>query len=223
MPRSSAASSTSFSSTGMPALANTIAMPPPMVPEPTTATRFTGSTRSFLGNVGNLRHLALAEENMDERLRLIGEKAFGEKFRFGLATFFERTVRSPASTASIAASGAFSPRCFLRAASRAAAKIAAFSAAVPSFSLARAFSARACRRFRAQRDSARRAGLPRSNDRSARARQPHARRPACLRRTSRLLWRRPTRRGRRCVPAAPGIIPSFTSGWPTCAVGDATR
>jgi len=33
----------------------------------------------------------------------------------------------------------------------------------------------------------------------------------------------PARRGNRCVPAAPGIMPSFTSGWPTCADATATR
>ena len=65
-------------------------MPPPIVPEPTTAARFTGDYRSFLGNVGNLSHLALSKENMDERFRLIGEKAFGEKFLLSLAAFFER-------------------------------------------------------------------------------------------------------------------------------------
>ena len=30
----------------------------------------------------------------------------------------------------------------------------------------------------------------------------------------------PARRGRRCVPAAPGMMPSFTSGCPTCADGN---
>ena len=33
----------------------------------------------------------------------------------------------------------------------------------------------------------------------------------------------PARRGRRWVPPAPGRIPSFTSGNPTCAVASATR
>src|SRR5208283_4765456 len=45
---------------------------------------------SFPGNIGNLRHLALAKENMDERFRLIGEKTFGEKFCLRLAAFLER-------------------------------------------------------------------------------------------------------------------------------------
>ena len=33
----------------------------------------------------------------------------------------------------------------------------------------------------------------------------------------------PTRRGKRWVPPAPGKIPSFTSGNPTCAAASATR
>jgi hypothetical protein len=49
-----------------------------------------GQHRSFLGNVGNLRHLAFAKENVDERFRLIGEKALGEKLSLDLAAFLER-------------------------------------------------------------------------------------------------------------------------------------
>ena len=52
IPRSSAAWSVSFSSTGMPALAKTIAIPPPMVPAPTTATEFTGMTGVSFGISG---------------------------------------------------------------------------------------------------------------------------------------------------------------------------
>ena len=33
----------------------------------------------------------------------------------------------------------------------------------------------------------------------------------------------PARRGNRCVPPAPGMIPSITSGWPTFASLVATR
>jgi hypothetical protein len=33
----------------------------------------------------------------------------------------------------------------------------------------------------------------------------------------------PTKRGKRCVPPAPGKIPSFTSGNPSCAVAVARR
>ena len=33
----------------------------------------------------------------------------------------------------------------------------------------------------------------------------------------------PASRGNRWVPPAPGMMPSFTSGWPTCADGTARR
>jgi hypothetical protein len=33
----------------------------------------------------------------------------------------------------------------------------------------------------------------------------------------------PASRGSRCVPPAPGMMPSSTSGWPTLALATATR
>jgi len=112
MPRSSAASSRSLSSTGMPALANTMAMPPPMVPETNHCDSVHRPSAEFVRNVRNLPHLALAKEYMDERLRLIGEKTVGESFCSAWQPA-SNDKRVAASTASIAASGAFMPRCFL--------------------------------------------------------------------------------------------------------------
>ena len=38
-----------------------------------------------------------------------------------------------------------------------------------------------------------------------------------------IAFSRPTSRGSRCVPSAPGMMPRFTSGCPICASGTATR
>ena len=184
MPRSSAASSTSFSSTGIPALANTIAIPPPIVPEPTTATRFTGQHRSFLGNVGNLRHLALAKENMDERLRLIGEKAFGEELRLRLTAFIERQSR-PRLYRIDRRQGSLEPALLLaRRVARRGKDRARSPQPFPASPFAPAFWERACRQLRARKPPPQPAGLLRSTGRSIQARPPHARKPACPLHTS---------------------------------------
>src|SRR5271168_4548184 len=125
--------------------------------------------------------------------------------------------------ASMAACGAFRPRCFFAAVSRAAAKTAAFSAGLPSLSL---------------RSRVLGAGLAATS--LAKAMAPARRSPSIILSTMPDLkassaftglpvvhistaLATPARRGRRCVPAAPGMMPSFTSGWPTCALATATR
>ena len=45
--------------------------------------------RRFLGNVGNLRDLTLAEEYVNERFGLVGKKAFGEEPGLCLAAFLK--------------------------------------------------------------------------------------------------------------------------------------
>src|SRR5437899_8127164 len=82
-PRSRAGWSTSLSSTGKPALAKTMAMPPPIVPAPTMATLFTGMSGVSLGTrseehtseLQSLRHLVcrLLLEKKDNLLRTYRE------------------------------------------------------------------------------------------------------------------------------------------------------
>ena len=75
----------------MPALAKTMAMPPPMVPAPITAAVFTGMAWCLWERQG-FCDFALAEENMDQGFGLIGEEAVDEKFLLELAAFFERQL-----------------------------------------------------------------------------------------------------------------------------------
>ena len=49
--------------------------------------------RSIFRNVRNLPHFALAEEDVNQRLRLIGEQTFDEKFFLLLAALVERQFR----------------------------------------------------------------------------------------------------------------------------------
>ena len=74
----------------MPAFANTMAMPPPIVPAPTTAALFTGNDRCVLRHIGNLGDFALAEENVNESLGLIRLQAFEEQLLLSLAALIER-------------------------------------------------------------------------------------------------------------------------------------
>ncbi len=67
-----------------------MAMPPPMVPAPTTAAELIGMGRCFFWNIRNLGHFTLAEEHMDESLRLIGVETIDEQLGFDLAAFLER-------------------------------------------------------------------------------------------------------------------------------------
>ena len=122
-----------------------MAMPPPMVPAPTTAASLDRDRRRVLGDVGNLGHLALAEEDVDQRLRLIGEQALLEQFGFARQAFVERQP-----------GGGFHRidgrlrshqlRCVLRAASRGRCETAG-SQLVPSFRADRALRRGRCPTF----------------------------------------------------------------------------
>ena len=63
----------------MPALAKTMAMPPPMVPAPTTAARLTGIVGVSLRHARNFRDFAFGKENVNEGFGLVGEEALGEE------------------------------------------------------------------------------------------------------------------------------------------------
>ncbi len=56
------------------------------------ATLFTGICGGVFRDARNLGHLALAEEDMDERLGLIGEQALLEQLAFALQTLVEREL-----------------------------------------------------------------------------------------------------------------------------------
>ncbi len=60
-------------------MAYAIAMPPPIVPAPTTAARVMSCAGVSLGMSGNLRDLAFGEEEIAERARLVREDAVGEE------------------------------------------------------------------------------------------------------------------------------------------------
>ena len=206
----------------MPALANTIAMPPPIVPAPTTAADFTGITGVSLGMSGilltsrSLKNTWISDLDCSENRQ--SRKSFCSTWQPSSNESFVA-----ASIASIAATGASKPRCFLAAASRAEEKIRAFSAATPSFSLrSRVFGAGLSATSRAN------AIAPaRRSPSTIRSTMPHFTASSAfigfpLTHIS-TAFATPASRGRRCVPPAPGISPSFTSGWPTCALATATR
>ena len=195
-------------------------MPPPIVPAPTTAARLMSLRRRVLRDVGHLRRLALGEEQVAQRLRLGRDDAFGEQLALAERAGVEAQLVRPASMASTAANGARTP--FARLRKRRAHRL-------------RRPSSPASRRLGVDRDLARLADLARRAPSLSRTR---SRRAADRRRRSRRRCRprapsapatglpsvhissassAPHRRGSRCVPPAPGMMPSSTSGWPTFA------
>ena len=60
-----------------------------MVPAPTTAALIHRNLRGVFRNAWNFRNFALAEENVDQRLGLIGKQAFLEQLGFALDAFVE--------------------------------------------------------------------------------------------------------------------------------------
>ena len=70
----------SSSALGMPALAKFIAMPPPIVPAPTTAALAIGSSGVSFG-MSESRRLRVRQEGVDHRFGLIGEEAIPERVR----------------------------------------------------------------------------------------------------------------------------------------------
>ncbi len=151
------------------------------------------------------------------------EKRQSVKSFFSTSQPSSKGRRVAASTASMAASGAIMPRCFRRAVSRAAAKMGEFSSGVPSFSLrSRVLGAGFNRISRANAiaPASRSPSMIRSRIPNSRASRAETELPLAHISTA---LATPANRGRRCVPPAPGMMPSFTSSWPTCASGAATR
>ena len=105
----------------------------PWSPHQPRDAEFHWDSGSVLRNVGNLRHFALAKENMNQSLGLIREQTVEKQLLFQPRSLPRKEGLVEASIASIAASGAIRLRCFLRRLRVAAAKIGAFCSAVPSF------------------------------------------------------------------------------------------
>ena len=92
-PRSSCSWPISMMVTGMPALANDIEMPPPMVPAPMMATLLDLARLGVGGNAGHLRGLALGEERVALRLRLIAGHQLDELLALEGNAFLERALQ----------------------------------------------------------------------------------------------------------------------------------
>ena len=118
----------------MPAFARTMAMPPPMVPAPTTAAVFMGIRGVSFGMSGifvtsrSLKKTWMSDLDWSEKRQSM-------KSLCSTLQPSSNGIFVAASMASTAATGARRPRCFLAAVSRAEEKITALSAALPSFSL----------------------------------------------------------------------------------------
>ncbi len=149
-PRSSAGWSASFRSTGIPALARTMAMPPPMVPAPTTAADFMGISGVSLGMSGILPTSRSLKKTWMRALDWSEKRHSAKSF----CSSWQPSANGnfvAASMASMAATGASRPRCFLATVSRAAEKIAAFvRRRCRVFRCARAFWVPGWRRLRGQ-------------------------------------------------------------------------
>jgi len=221
-PRLRAPWSVSLMSTGIPAFANTMAMPPPIVPAPTTAADFMGITAMSLGMSGILLVSRSLKKTWMSDLDCSEERHSRKSFCSTLQPSSNCSLVD-ASTASIAAAGASRPRCFLAVASRVEEKICAFSVALPSFSLRwRVFGAGLFATSRANATASARASpsMIRSTIPNFKASSALIGFPVAHISTA---FATPESRGRRCVPPAPGISPSCTSGWPSCAPATATR
>ena len=91
--------------TVMPALAQAMAMPPPIVPAPTIATDVDGRRR-VRGQARHLGHGALGEERVDERLGLFGPGALEEQLALAHGSPWSNGSVAAAAIASTATSGA---------------------------------------------------------------------------------------------------------------------
>ena len=195
-------------------------MPPPIVPAPTTAARLISVRRRVLRDVGHLGDLALGEEQMAQRLRFGRDDAVGEQLAlahralrrsgsvsagFDRVDGGERRAHALARSSSATRASPRTPRGRAFTPSAAIGDVARpCGSRAPPPSPSRTRSRRAADRRRRCRSMMPAAsafgagtGLPSVHISSA-SFAPH-------------------RRGSRCVPPAPGMMPSSTSGWPTFA------
>ena len=223
MPRLSCSSPVSISVTGIPALANDIAMPPPMVPAPMMATR---STLRGLVPSGTPAILA-ASRSEKKAYRCAFDWSPDTSFRKPSRSFFSpssngRSMAAP--TASAAANGASSPRAFLVRAATALVKIERSALAAASL----LSSSRSLRKGRFSASTLRaKPSPPEAGPSTISSISPFFNASVALIGSPPTIILTassgPTARGRRCVPPAPGSRPSFTSGRPSRASLVATR
>ena len=190
-------------------------MPEPMVPPPITATR--SIRRAFApATPGTFCALRSAKNRCRSALASALSRSVTNVARSVRTTLSKGRLPAASRTSSIALPTAGTPRA-PRSASAAAFSISASSPAGTAASdslrlLACATSARAA--------ASRSPSTTRSTSPSAAASLAGTRRPDAM---SAMARATPTSRGKRCVPPAPGMMPSFTSGSPTVAPSAASR
>ena len=220
MPLSRRSRSASSTVTGMPALAKFMAMPPPMVPAPMTAARRTGRVGVSSGTSAILEAARSAKKAWRSALDSVVPRRARKR---------SRSTRSPSSNGREAAAASASTHL-------SGAGYPFDTAATAPRATARNPSALGWRTGRSRsRGSGRRVAIV-----SAKAAAFSTRSPSTSASKSRVpascaagtvvpetimlsAVSRPTARGRRWVPPAPGRSPSFTSGNATWAPAPATR
>ncbi len=221
MPRSSAAWSTSSSITGMSTLAKAIAMPPPMVPEPMMPTLLDVARLVGRGDAGHVGHCALGEEQVAHGARLRRLQRAVADGALHREALLERQLPRGAHRgdvqlrrdhALVLLGGLRADRGDLRVGQR-------------RRPCCRARGADPCLRSpaAARRRWRRCAGRLRRSRRRGPAPSPLPHPRGYRRGTSPAPFSAPIRRGRRCVPTAPGTTPSVISGKPSLAPLSAMR
>ena len=224
-PRSSAACAVSTMVTGRPALRKFIAMPPPIVPAPITPT-FLMASVGVSSAMSAIFQTCRSAKNTCRCAFDCCETSNSMKAarsRFRPSSMGSSTASRTASSARVQAS---KPRFFFACALRRPSKISGLPRAGASFSSrSRTFASAAPEAITALANAiAPSRSLPSSTSSSS---TPQAR--ACFAengvpdRIASAAASGPIRRGRRCVPPAPGISPSLISGRPSFALGTATR
>jgi hypothetical protein len=210
--------------TSRPAFVQAMAMPPPIVPAPMMPTRRTGAPLTSFGRSGILLTARSAKKTwMSALAGSVRTTSRNSAVSRAQPSANGSTVAS--SMASMALSGAGCCGFTLRARVRAASNSGAFVSAVPSLSA---------------RSLVFGCGPPFSTTRSANRIAPSSRSPSITSSTNPWAsasaavigfdvttmlsaFSTPTSRGRRCVPSAPGMMPSAHSGRPSFAPAAPTR
>jgi hypothetical protein len=184
-------------------------MPLPMVPAPSTP-RGGRAGRQVLGHVGDARHRALGEEDVDERLALVGEEALEEQLRLARQPCVEGqahgrldgldALRGREQAVRLPAHGLAGGRERGRAGLRVAQLVRP---------VARARVGAARRQPLAQERDAGQVAVQQSRSTMPWRSASSADGSPCTHISS---LGHARQRGRRCVPPAPGMRPSFTSG-----------
>ena len=197
-------------------------MPPPMVPAPITAARSIVVTGVSFGTSGTFA-ASRSAKNMCTSARDSCEVTQSAKSSRSRAEPLSKSSVNAPSIASTALNGAFTPLRRLR----------QRAPAPPRTRRRRPFDRRSCPKLAgladARRPSSARTRSHRSRDSRPRSRSTMPAATAFDAATGlpavhiSIANSAPQSRGSRCVPPAPGMMPSSTSGWPTFASGAITR